>query len=855
MHGKFTTTFAVDRDYSARPQFHHLRIPDRTTAQIEPEQGAHAVETLLPGGSGIEVDPAPALVGFDHQDMRMSAHEDVRAMLGQPTPDSLGITAWAPPDVGHPNDAAFPLEVLMFREIPAYELVVDVAMHREERSLFGEGVCHPEMSDVACMPDFITSRKVMQDSVIDVSMGVTEQTDAHGGKFAQVMRLAPSWRSTSSPFMKPMFPLLRLLFLLFVAPMASVFGQPDARLHTESKKAIKLYRRAMEISREAMVSPEGRDQARGEVEDDLLKALELDPGFAEAERVLAALRFDEGRFRESRDHYAHYLAHAGEDWIRDHLAWAEAARHALDPEGMKEAMVRMRAIPGVMEGPDVELMERIAKDAEFMAEALKSPVAPNAEALPAPVSTLEDEYFPSIWLAGEALVFTRRVTDPRWDQGQEDLFVTRKSSEGWGHPQPLQGLNTLDNEGAASLSGDGRSIVFTTCREADRPGQGAHRGSCDLYSAYRFENTWSSPENLGPVNSSAWESQPCLSPDARQLYFTRGAGRAGSRKYDLFTARRKEDGTWGDPFRMGGGVNSSGKEMRPFIHPDGRHLYFASDGRTGMGGMDLFVCTLDAEGRWGMPVNLGWPINTPDDETGLVVASDGVTAYFSREVEGQLDLHVLTLPAPVAADPTAAMEGRLTNSAGRPLAQGRITLLDRATGVPFAEALATTDGTYHVPVPLDRPFAVMAEAPGHLFQSERIETGTLTERTERNFRLEPMGTGLEVVLQNVFFSSGSAELGEESLAELQRVGQWLAAQPGVRMEVGGHTDDVGAAADNLALSDERAARVLEVLLSAGAARSQLTSKGYGQSQPAVDGTTDGARQQNRRTTLRVIEVD
>ncbi len=855
MHCKFTTTFAVDGDYSTRPQFHHLRALDGPVLQMEAQQGPDPMEPLFSRRSGIEVDAAPRLVMLDREQMGMTANENVRPVLVQSTPDSFGISPRPPSDMGHPDPAPRTLDVLVLGKIPADQLVIDVAVDGDKGLQFRQCIGDPEISNVTGMPDFIAGGEVMQNAVIHVAVRITDQPDVHVGNFAHVMRLAPSCRSSNSPDMNRLFQILFLLCPLLLAPQVSAFGQPGARLHSDNKKAIKLYRRAMDMSRAYMVEEEGREQSREEVEAHLIKALELDPEFAEAERVLAALRFDAGRFEEARDYYAHYLERWGGDWIRDHLAWAEAARHALDPAGMKRAMVAMQAIPGVMEGPDLERISGVVKDAEFMGTALMHPVSAIAEALPAPVSTLEDEYFPSVWLAGEALVFTRRVLDARWQQGQEDLFVARRSSTGWGQPQPLYGLNTLDNEGAASLSGDGMSIVFTMCREADRPGQGAHKGSCDLYSAYRFDNTWSRPENLGAVNSTAWESQPCLSPDAGQLYFTRGAGRPGSRKYDLFTARRNGDGTWSAPFRMGGAVNSKGKEMRPFIHPDGRHLYFASDGRTGMGGMDLFVSTLDDQGRWGEPVNLGWPINTPDDETGLVVASDGVTAYFSREIEGQLDLHVLTLPVSVAADPTAAMEGRLTNPDGRPLAQGRITLLDRSTGAPFAEALAAADGTYHLPVPLDRPFAVLAEAPGHLFQSERIEAGTITGRKTLDFELQPLQVGEEVVLRNVFFESGSAALSGESQAELGRVGQWLSAQPAVRMEVGGHTDDVGSAADNLLLSEARSRAVRDVLLSAGAREEQLVSKGYGQSQPAVEGMTEEARRQNRRTTLRVLGLD
>ena len=645
-----------------------------------------------------------------------------------------------------------------------------------------------------------------------------------------------------------------LLTLLLSTAFSTAWSQPCQKLHTNSKKAEKLYRRAMERSREAMAPGADKEAARREVEADLIKCLDIDPEFAEAERVMATLLFDAGAFEASRDRYAHYLTLHGSDFIRDHFSWAESARHALDPISMKQAMNAMQAIPGVMEGPDVERISRMVKDAEFMSEALQQPVPIAPEPLPSPVSTMEDEYFPSVWLAGEALVFTRKVEDARWQQGQEDLFVTRRTADGWEVPQPLRGLNTLANEGAASLSGDGMTLCFTVCREPDRPGQGAHKGSCDLYISQQVGGQWSTPINLEGVNSPAWESQPCLSPDGQSLYFTRGSGKPGRRKYDLFVARRGADGKWGQGIRLGGAINSNGVEMRPFIHPDGRHFYFASDGRPGMGGMDLFVSTMDGNGQWGEPVNLGWPLNTPDDESGLVVASDGTTAYFSREVDGQLDLHALTLPKGAASDPTAAMEGRLLDPAGRGLSGGRVNLVDRVTGEPFASAEAASDGRYHVPVPMDRAFVVLAEAPGHLLHSESMEVGMAEGRIERDIVLEPLRTGVEVVLRNVFFDSGSAELDAESHAELARVGAWLEAHPTIRVEVGGHTDDVGSDAANLTLSQQRAERVEQALRQAGADAGQLEAKGYGRSQPAAEGTSGEARRQNRRTALRVISA-
>ncbi len=854
MRYKFTTSFSDLKTGLLLAQFHHFWRVDLSALQLKTKQGPYPVKSLNASGSRIQVNASPCFDTLHQQQVRMTAHKNVGFVCAQPASNAFCIATGPPADVGHPYPTAPALYVLMLWKRSAHQVVIDVAVNGHERCHSCYGICDPEITDIPCMPHLVTQRQMVQDPVIDVAMGIADESNSHLTNFVAVVRLAPSWRSAKAQT----FPMIRLrtalmLLLVSVGPLWSA-AQPATRFHTESKKAIKLYRKAMEISRAAMVPGAEGDPAEAmqQVEEGLRKALEIDPNFAEAERVVAAMAFDQGDFEAARNHYAHYLARFGADWIRDHFSWAEAARFALDPAGMKGAMRAMTQIPGVAEGPDLDVIASVLKDAEFMESALANPVPMNSQTLPPPVSTAADEYFPSVWQAGDALVFTRRVEDARWHQGQEDLYITQREGTGWAEPEPLRGLNTSSNEGAAALSGDGMTICYTVCREADRAGEGPHKGSCDLYIAERNERGWGRPENLSAVNSSAWESQPCLSPDGQQLFFTRGAGRAGRRKYDLFTARRKADGSWGGAHRMGGEVNSNGKEMRPFIHPDGQHFYFASDGRAGMGGLDLYVCTLNENGQWGSPVNLGWPINTPEDESGLVVSSDGVTGFFSRSTEGQLDLQELTLPKDVAAKATSALEGRLTSVLGIPLQSARIRLLDSDSGTPFAEAVAAADGSYHVPVPLDRSFVVMAEATGHMLLSERIERGSIQGREVRDFQLSPLKAGSEAVLKNVFFESGSATLNPASNVELERVGLWLSAQPNLLMEVGGHTDDVGAEAENLTLSIQRAESVKAALQAAGVPEDQLVAKGYGPTKPAAIGTTEEARKQNRRTTLTVL---
>ncbi len=857
VHHKFTTSFVdfnLQGNSSPRSKFDDLGLQDQSALQPEAQHGAHLMESLPAGGARIQVESTPGGVLLDHEQVGVPTDEQIRPVRIQSAPNSFGIAAGPSSDVRHPNAAAAALKMLVFGKITSQQLVVNVAVDDHEWSHFCQGIGNADMPDVPRMPDFIALRKVMQDPVIDVTMGVADESDAHGAKLGMDARTAPSWRLRSR-HMTNKTTWWSVMLLLCVG-WGTVHAQPGARLHSDNKKAVKAYRKAVETAREAMAPGADKAALQQEVEDGLLKAVALDPGFSEAERLLAGMRFEQGAYEEALALYHRYLTRDGQDWIRDHFGWARAARYALDPAAMEQAMEAMLAIPGVLEGPDTARIGSVLADAAFMAEALAHPVNVKPAALPPAISTLQDEYFPSLWLAGDGLIFTRRVEDVRFRHGQEDLYISTRNGDMWSEAEPLRGLNTGNNEGAASLSGDGNTLCYTMCRDADRPGEGDHRGSCDLYVSRRdAHGRWQRPVNLGAVNTGGWESQPCLSPDGRMLFFTRGRGRPGQRQHDLYMAQTGVDGRFTDARPLPDGINTAGQEMRPFLHPDGRHLYFASDGHPGMGGLDLFVCEMGPDGAWGEPVNLGYPLNTPEDESGMVVASDGRTGYFARSLDGQLDVHVFDVPESAQADPTAALEGRIAALDGTGLPQGVVRLLDGVTGEAFAVGRTGADGQYHIPIPTDRDFVLLAEAPGHLLESVRVQAGEWTGRSRRDFQLSPLEENAEVVLRNVFFETGSAALSAASEPELREVALWLASNPRIRLEVGGHTDDVGLAKDNEELSRQRAEAVLDFLERHGAVEGQLTAVGYGQSRPAVPGQTEEARRQNRRTSLRVLGMD
>ncbi|MEG2177993.1 MAG: hypothetical protein RRY15_03845, partial [Bacteroidales bacterium] len=232
------------------------------------------------------------------------------------------------------------------------------------------------------------------------------------------------------------------------------------------------------------------------------------------------------------------------------------------------------------------------------------------------INTSADEYLPTLTADGQMLIFTKRYEKPFPSPHlEEDFFVSTKDSLGvWTQAQCMpEPINSDENEGAQSISPDGKYLFFAACNRENG------LGSCDIFVSRKTGKLWGKPFNIGyPINTPAWESQPCIAPDGRTLYFAsnRENGQGAS---DIWTSQLQDNGTWTTPLNLGPSINTSGSESTPFIHPDGSTLYFSSNGHDGLGGMDLFYTKKQANGSWGKPINLGYPINAYSDEITLIV--------------------------------------------------------------------------------------------------------------------------------------------------------------------------------------------------------------------------------------------
>lgn len=514
----------------------------------------------------------------------------------------------------------------------------------------------------------------------------------------------------------------------------------------------------------------------------------------------------------------------------------------------------LQAINRFLQKPN--LNERIIKSAEYRKRCYEFAVKQQAEFptgdyvftpenLGDSINSKLLEYFPSVTIDGNTLVFTRRI-------GQEDFFVSEKKNGVWSAAVSLPGnLNTEENEGAQTISQDGRMLIFTGCNMED--GQ----GSCDLYVSYLTKNGWGERINMGRIiNTEFWESQPSLSPDKRTLFFAARdpSGFGGS---DLFVSHLQPNGQWGTPLNMGPEVNSSADESCPFIHADNQTFYFTSNGHPGYGGTDLYFMRKQADGSWGKPQNLGYPVNTIDDEGSLIIASDGKTAYYASDgadSRGGLDIYSFQLPNNVRPFKTLWVKGNVFDEKTKQGLPSAVELINLATAQTISKVQTDEEGNYLITLPVGNDYAFNVNRKGYLFYSENFflkQSGTDTTYTI-DIPLTPIEINASIVLKNIFFDVNKAELKQESMIELDRVIQLLKENPSVKIEIGGHTDNVGKPADNLLLSNNRAKAVINYFLYKGIPADRISSKGFGETKPVGDNTTEAGRAKNRRTELRVV---
>jgi len=494
------------------------------------------------------------------------------------------------------------------------------------------------------------------------------------------------------------------------------------------------------------------------------------------------------------------------------------------------------------------------------------------------VSTAADEYLPMMSPDNEQIFYTRKYE--RKAKGdlfgrQVEEFTTSSrpsftSEFNAGKPLPAP-FNVGDNYGGATISVNNKEMLVTVCK----PIQSTGYNNCDIYvtrysqslneRTQEQEFSWGELENLGAaVNTKdGWEAQPSLSADGNTLYFATARenstpNKDGNPSIDIYYSLRSDDGSWGKARSIGETINGPGNEKSPFMHGDSRTLYYSTDGDGGVGGYDIYFCRSEEGGTWSEPKNIGTPINTVEDEHGLIVSTDGSLAYYATSkltgAQG-FDIYSFEVPAHAKPDKVVLVRGALTDEDGEVVTDARIELNYVDSRKVTEVKLNQEDGTYATIINVQKePVVMTVEKEGHAFQAQLFTDEDAAELVaEVDMEVKEVKVGKPYTIDDIYYTTASAEIDRHSKLVLDEFAAYLLKQPSLRIAIYGHTDNVGGVKENETLSTERAFEVMTYLQEKGIPASALSFKGYGSSKPIADNGTAEGRALNRRTEF-VVEA-
>ncbi len=641
-----------------------------------------------------------------------------------------------------------------------------------------------------------------------------------------------------------------IFLFLFLWHFVGMVPAGAQALHTTSGKAVKYFNDAREtyFLMKYQLAAESID-----------KAVALDPNFLEAQLLRAEIYSD---MKERDKAIESYRAVLRIDSTFFPNAMYNLGRLEFRLGRYEEALKHLEAFLKYKDNDQrvVKKADRDIRNCRFAIRGIQHPVPFDPVNLGPSINSPLDEYWPSLTADEQTIVFTvlvpgryLRMRDFEQQDYQEDFYISHKTDTGWAMRQPLgEPINSRLNEGAQSLSADGKVMFFTACNRPDGMGR------CDIYRSDKLHSGWSNPANVGPpIDSRNWEAQPSISADGKTLWFVSNRP-GGQGNMDIWYSHF-ENGRWSIPVNAGSKINTPGNEMSPFIHNDDQTLYFSSDGHPGYGGFDLFITRKQADSTWSEPMNLGYPINTYNDEIGLFVNAEGDKGYFStdREEGRGKDIYSFMLYDSIRPHFVTYMKGKVYDAANKRPLRAHILLVDLQKNEVVMDAMSGKDGYFLVCIPTNRDYALNVSRDGYLFYSDHFPLKGV-HRIEKPYikdvPLKPIRVGEVMVLKNIFFEFDSYELKPESISELEYLRDLLVKNPGLRIEIGGHTDSKGSNQYNMDLSKQRARVVYQYLIDHGIDKSRLTYKGYGETRPVSTNATEEGRAANRRTEIRIIGI-
>ncbi|MBC6411251.1 MAG: OmpA family protein [Ekhidna sp.] len=628
---------------------------------------------------------------------------------------------------------------------------------------------------------------------------------------------------------------LRLIFSLFLLITSFlVFSQ---KFSTSNKKAIKLYEKADKKYKE-------RDFQTAMLL--LEKGGELDHTFSEAFIRMGSIYNTLGQIDSAYSKFGQYLKVSSNPVLS---VLEKMAFMAFDRGDYNQSIDYLeKFLKSVPEKRIEREIQLLLKSQDFALSQVNNPDTIKIVELPIEVNSFGLQYLPTMTVDQETLIYTKRD----FAADDEDIVVSHKSDGKWSKAASISPkINTPLNEGASTVSADGRIMIFTACDRRDS------FGSCDLFITRKTGNNWSKPENLGKaVNSKYWESQPSLSADGKTLYFVSNRpGGYGGR--DIWFTEKKE-GQWDKPKNLGSVINTFKDETTPFIHFNGESLFFSSDGYPGMGGFDLFQ-TVKKETSWSQPANLGYPINSFRDEVALLVSSDATKGLFARERQKEreiLDSKIVsfTIPASIQPAKSSYIKGIVISEKEKSPLKASIQVYDlHSAEVLYENNSDSLTGEFYMVLPVNKQLGGYVKKKGYLYKDFSFTTDN-KESDSLIIQLSSVEAGKSLVLRNIYFETNAYRLDKKSKVEIENAVSLLKENPNINFMIEGHTDDVGGTAYNLDLSEKRAEEVYRNIINKGISESRLKYEGFGASSPIFPNNSEINRKFNRRIEFRVMQA-
>lgn len=522
-------------------------------------------------------------------------------------------------------------------------------------------------------------------------------------------------------------------------------------------------------------------------------------------------------------------------------------------------------------------------------ELVKNPVLVFIDNVGADINSPFPDYGPVISADEAVMMYTSRRPntsgggiDPSDQQYYEDIYISSNENNKWETGRNMGKPVNTDNrhDATVALSADGQKLFIYL--------DDMTRGSGNIYECEVKGTTWTKPDNLNDnINSKYHESSASITADGNTLFFVSNR-EGGFGEHDIYKCtwdlKKKK---WGEAENLGPTLNTPYGEHGVYIHPDGKTLFFSSEGLKTMGGYDIFKSIWDEKKKkWSTPENLGYPVNSPDDDIDFVLSASGKHAYYSAfktEGYGEKDIYIITFVTP--KHPVLNTEDNLLASLAEPIKETVIakavdipvaavsilkgTIFDAVTKAPLEADIELVDnvlnqiiasfksnsatGKYLVSLPAGKNYGIAVKKEGYLFHSENFDIPAAAGYQEyvKDVPLKNIAVGTKIVLRNIFFDFDKATLRPESTYELERLVQLLKDVPGMKIEIGGHTDSKGSDEYNMKLSASRAESVMNYVATHGIDKARLTSKGYGETKPMATNDTDDGRQLNRRTEFEI----